>query len=177
MKLRMWLSEAEPVCGWLYELYRKGQDGSAGALAPLLSAMNHENAGVRRAVAEYLKGISDPNIEPCFQIAIDDEDEQVRTIAASYLAAAEWLDLDEWLDVAAKKPTKARYLAARSIVKQLEKYWHISKGELPSASWEEASEDTEKLEQYRKVVQAWQKWASENLRYSSGFFDRDREHW
>jgi hypothetical protein len=165
--------EAGPVCGWLYDLYRKGQDGSAQAFATLLSAMNHENAGVRRVVAEHLKGIYDPNIEACFDRAVDDENEEVSMIAASYLAAAEWLDLDEWLDVAAKKPTKARYIAARSITKRIEEHWNITRGELPSASWEEVSKDTEKLEQYRKVVQAWQEWASEHLRYSSGFFDRD----
>lgn len=177
MTLRMWLSEAEPVCGWLYELYRKGQDGSAEVLATLLSAMNHESGGVRRAAAEHLKGIYDPNIEGCFERAIGDENEEVRTIAARYLAAAEWLDLDEWLDEAANKPTNARYLAVRSIVAQLENAWNITKGELPSVSWEEASKSSEKLEQFRNVVRAWQKWASENLRFSSGFFDRDREHW
>jgi hypothetical protein len=56
-------------------------------------------------------------------------------------------------------------------------YITLSKGQLPKVNWEEASKNPEKLEQYRKVVQAWQKWASEHLRYSSQFFDRDREHW
>jgi hypothetical protein len=81
--------------------------------------------------------------------------------------------VDECLDVAAKTPTKARYIAARSIIKQIEKQWYITKGELPSASWEEASKSPEKPEQYRKVVRAWQQWASENIRFSSQFFDRD----
>jgi hypothetical protein len=200
--------ESGPACGWLYDLYQKGQDGSAEALATLLSAMNQEDplvrrvvaehlrnvhdpnirgcferaigdedVGVRRAVAEHLKSVYDPNVEACFEKAIDDENEEVRTIISRYLAAAEWLDLDEWLDGAAKTPTKTRYVAARSIIKQIEEHWNFTKGELPSASWEEASKDTEKLEQYRKVVRAWQKWASEHVRYSSRFFDRDREHW
>ncbi|MHC4483514.1 MAG: HEAT repeat domain-containing protein, partial [Planctomycetota bacterium] len=169
--------ESGPVCGWLYDLYRKGQDGSAQALATLLSAMNHKNGDVRRVVAEHLKSLYDPNVEACFEKALDDENEEVRIIAASYLAAAEWLNLDEWLDVAARKPTKARYLAARSIIKRIEEHWNITKGELPGASWEEASKSLETLEQYRKVVQAWQKWASEHLRYSSAFFGRDWEHW
>jgi hypothetical protein len=33
------------------------------------------------------------------------------------------------------------------------------------------------LEQFRDVLRAWQKWAAENLRFSSQFFDRDRKHW
>ncbi len=169
--------ECKRACNWLYELYSKGKDGSAEALATLLSAMKHKNTDVRDKVAGVLNNIYDPNVESCFKRAVEDEDRGIRMTAARYLAAAEWLDLDEWLDVAAKTPTKARYLAARSIIKQLEKYWHISKGQLPKVRWEEVSKNPEKLEQYRKVVQAWQKWSNENPRYSSGFFDRDREHW
>ena len=85
--------------------------------------------------------------------------------------------VDECLYVVAKTPAKARYLAARSITKQIEEHWNVTQGELPSASWEEASKSPETLQQYRKVVRAWQKWASEHLRYSSDFFSRDWEHW
>ena len=35
--------------------------------------------------------------------------------------------VDEWLDMAAKTPTRACCLAARSSIRQLEKYWDISK--------------------------------------------------
>ncbi|MHC4362914.1 MAG: hypothetical protein ACYSTZ_08810, partial [Planctomycetota bacterium] len=68
----------------------------------------------------------------------------MRTLAARYLARAEWLDLDQWLDAAAKEPTAARYPAARSIIKELEDKWNITKGRLFEATWKEASKGSEK---------------------------------
>ena len=164
-------------CEWLYELFEKGQDGSSEAYAVLLSAMNHENAGVRREVAEYLVRIYDPNVKAVFELAIEDEDEEVRIKAARYLAGAEGLDLDQWLEVAAKEPTVARYIAANYIIKQLEKKWNITKGQFPDVTWKDASNNPEVVEQYRKVVRAWQEWASENERFSSQFFESEHEGW
>ncbi len=174
---RLMQGEAERTCEWLYALHKRGQEGSEEAFAALLAAMKHENADIRRVVSGHLAGIYDPNIEACFKVALDDEDEQVRVRAARYLATAEWLDLDQWLDVAANEPTPARYVAARSIIGQLERAWNITKGTLPKVSWEQLIENPETLEQFRSVVRAWQEWASENLRFSSQFFDRDRKHW
>ncbi|MHC4212410.1 MAG: HEAT repeat domain-containing protein [Planctomycetota bacterium] len=162
----------ESACEWLYELFEKGQDGSSEAYAVLLSAMNHENAGARHVVVRELCGIYDPNVKVVFEAAIEDEDEQVRIKVARYLAGSEGLDLDQWLEVAVNKPTAARYIAANSIIKQLEKKWNITKGQFPDVTWKEASNNPEVLEQYRKVVRAWQEWASENERFSSQFFER-----
>jgi hypothetical protein len=163
--------------GWLYDLFEKGQDGSSEAYASLLSAMNHENAGVRRKVVEHLVRIYDPNVKTVFESAIEDDDEEVRIKAARYLAGAECLDLDQWLDVAANEPTAARYIAANSIIKQIEKRWNITKGQIPDVTWKEASRNPEVLEQYSTVVRAWQEWASENLRFSSQFFEREHQGW
>jgi len=174
---RLLQGEAEPTCGWLYDLYQKRQEASQEALAALVSGMNHEDAGVRREVAKHLARIYDPNIEACFKAALKDQDEEVRVRASRYLAAAEWLDLDQWLDTAFQQPTRARCLAVKSIVEQLEKGWNISMGVLPDVSLERLTAEPAAIEQFRAVVGAWQKWASENVRFSSQFFDRDREHW
>ena len=97
--------------------------------------------------------------------------------AARYLAAAERLDLAAWLAIAADQPTHARYLAARSVIGELEKTWHTNKGSLPEAPWEKAEADEDILSQFRNVVRAWASWAQENSRTSARFFDRDRRDW
>ncbi|MHC4155576.1 MAG: hypothetical protein ACYST6_11740 [Planctomycetota bacterium] len=98
-------------------------------------------------------------------------------MAARYLARAEWLDLGEWLDLVTSEPTHARYLAARSIIKELEEKWNVTKGQLPDLTWKEASKNSEAIEQFREVVGAWQEWAAENLRFSSEFFEHQHENW
>jgi hypothetical protein len=174
---RLMQGEAERTCRWLYEFYRKEQQGSEEAFVALLSAMTHENAGVRHEVSRHLAQIYNPSVEACFKAALEDQDEQIRIKASRYLAGAEWLDLDQWLAKAIEEPTRARYIAARSIIKQLERTWRITKGQLPEVTWEQASEDPQELKQFREVAGAWQEWAAENVRFSSQFFDRDRQHW
>jgi len=68
------------------------------------------------------------------------------------------------------------YIAGRSIVEDIQEYWHISKAELPEATWEEAGGNAEILEQFRRAMRAWQEWAAENPRYSARFFAGDRQH-
>jgi len=78
---------------------------------------------------------------------------------------------------ALEAPTYARYIAARSIIKQLQAKWNITKGQLPDIAKEDFTDNNEKLKTFSEVVDEWRKWASENSRFSFYFFDRDRENW
>ena len=121
--------------------------------------------------------IYDPRVVSCFKKAVKDTDEEVRVNAARYLAATELLDLTKWFTLTKEQPTYARYIAARSIVKELERKWNITKGLLPDISGEGFTDNNEKLEQFSEIVDEWQKWASENSRFSFYFFDNARKDW
>jgi len=75
---------------------------------------------------------------------------------------------------ALEAPTYARYIAARSIIKQLQAKWNITKGQLPDIGKEDFTDNNKT---FSEVVDEWRKWASENSRFSFYFFDRDRENW
>ncbi len=85
-------------------------------------------------------------------------------------------DLADWLARAAERLTHARYLAARSIIADLESTWHTDMGELPVAPWRGVV-GTVLLEPFRKVIRAWEGWARANPQFSARFFDDDRQHW
>jgi len=167
----------ETACRGLYGLTYapKVEDKALSVLIDV--GMGHEKVEVRRAAAEYLKRIDKARVKTRFTSALDDKDEQVRMTAARYLAAAEGLDLAAWLSAAANEPTHARYLAARSIIGDLEKTWHNAKGKLPAVSWEEAAADEAILSQFSTVARVWAGWASEHPTTSARFFDRDRRDW
>jgi len=177
---RLSQGESEPVCRWIYDLYRKKRDANEVADEPftvLLSGMKHEDAGVRRGVTGQLVRIYDPRVVSCFQMAVEDTDEEVRVKAARYLAATEWLDLTEWFALATEQPTYARYIATRSIIKELERKWNITKDSIPDLSKEDFTDNNEKLQSFSNVLAKWQEWASENPRFSFYFFDNDRRNW
>jgi len=169
--------EPETVCRGLYGLYSEGRDEGEALSTLIRVGMAHDKADVRRATADCLARIDNPKVKARFASAVEDNDEEVRMTAARYLAAAERLDLAEWLAVAADQATHARYLAARSVIGELEKTWHTNKGALPKAPWEKAEADEGILAQFRNVVRAWTSWAQENPRTSARFFDRDRRDW
>jgi len=147
------------------------------ALAMLLGALRHPNAAVRRGAAARLRQIHDALVAAAFERAVEDSDAATAATAARYLAAYENLGLADWLTGAITKATHARYLAARSIVADLEKTWAINHGPLPAAPWKEASADAAAMEQYGKVLRAWETWARQNPRSSEHFFDEDRNLW
>lgn len=167
----------ETACRGLYALTYapKVEDKALGVLIDV--GMGHEKAEVRRAAAEYLKRVDKSQVQTGLTSALDDKDEQVRMTAARYLAAAEKIDLAAWLSAAATEPTHARYLAARSIIGDLEKTWHTTKGKLPDATWKKAEADEAVLSQFSRVVRDWAGWASEHRTTSARFFDRDRRDW
>jgi RNA polymerase sigma factor (sigma-70 family) len=172
--------ESEQVCRWIYDLYRKKRDANEVAdepLTALLSGMKYEDAEVRRDTIDQLVRIYDPCVVSCLKTAVEDADEEVRDTAARYLAATEWLDLAEWFALAKEQPTYTRYMAARSIIKELERKWNITKGLLPEISAENFADNNEKLKRFSEIVDEWQKWASENSRFSFYFFDNDRKDW
>ena len=169
--------EPETVCRGLYGLYHEGRNEEEALSVLIRVGMAHDKADVRRATADCLARIDDPKVKARFGSAVEDSDEEVRMTAARYLAAAERLDLAAWLAIAADQPTHARYLAARSVIGELEKTWHTNKGSLPEAPWEKAEADEDILSQFRNVVRAWASWAQENSRTSARFFDRDRRDW
>ncbi len=164
------------ACDGLYQLYCRGE-GADQALRTLLSGMNNDDVRVRRLVGERLVRIRDPRVTRRLEAAVEDSDETIRTLAARYLAAAEMLDLDEWLELAARAPTRPRYLAARSVIADLETTWNTTRGDPPEAPWQQASTAPETLEQFRKVVRAWRAWARQNKGFSSRFFNIDRKYW
>lgn len=177
---RLSQGESEPVCEWFYDLYRKKHDANEVAdepLTALLSDMKYEDAGVRRDTTGQLVRIYDPRVVSCFEMAVEDTDEEVRVKAARYLAATEWLDLTEWFALVTEQPTYARYIAAHSIIKELETKWNITKGLLPDISGKDFADNNEKLKRFSEIVDEWQKWASENSRFSFYFFDNDRKDW
>lgn len=177
---RLSQGESEPVCEWFYDLYRKKSDANEVADEPLtvlLSAMNHQDARVRRDAADQLLRINDLRVASCFQMAVQDTDQEVRVKAARYLAAAERLDLTEWFALAKEQPTYARYIAARSIIEKLEKKWNITKGLLPDISGKNFTDNNEKLKRFSEIVDQWRRWAAENPRFSFYFFDADRKDW
>jgi hypothetical protein len=170
----------EQICSWILDTYRKSgsnDDKREQALEALLLGMEHEDVEVRRQVCNYLTKIYDERIESCLLIAVDDENEEIRLNAAYYLAAAEWLDLNEWLNVTADDPTYVRYIAAVSIIKELEDTWNITRGKLPVLTKEDFENNSPSLEEFTKVISTWQSWANENPRASFLFFEEYREKW
>ena len=126
---------------------------------------------------ERLTWIDDLRVAAHFEGAVEDDDKRVSMAAARYLAAAERLGLAEWLALAADKPTHARYLAARSVIGDLERTWHATKGDLPTVPWKEAQGAADQLKKLSTVLAAWEAWARENPKFSHSFFDADRRHW
>jgi len=171
--------EAEQTCGWLHELYRESPDTSTHkqVLEVLLKGMEHENAEVRLEVLEKLESIDDLRVRSCCEVAVLDDHAEIRIKAARYLAAAEWLDLSEWLDLTANDLTYARYLAAHSIIQELERTWNTTKGPVPALTNEQFLANQHLLEPYRLVIRAWHVWADENQRFSQQFFEKMRKDW
>jgi len=166
--------EWEPVCQGLTEIYRRGRE-SEDALDVLLLAMDHPDAGARRIVVRHLARIDRPAVHQVMADAVDD-DKDVRTRAARYLAAAEGLDLVKWLRRAATSPTRARRFAGRSIVRELEQHWHTQRGALPAEPLD-ATQAADRLKEFQRTLRAWATWAQENPGYSQRFFDADRAPW
>jgi len=147
------------------------------ALELLLKALEHPNTQLRREAAKRLARIYDERVKHGFEAAVKDRDAATASAAARYLAAYEGLNLADWLAGAAEDPTLARYLAARSVVRELAKTWRQQKGELREAAWPDFHGDPERVAQYQETLRAWERWARENPRSSDRFFDADRKHW
>ena len=96
--------------------------------------------------------------------------EETATIAARYLAAGEGLDLSDWVGVAAEQPTHARYVAACSIIRELEKSWNVTYGDIGASPWEEVSKHDDLLAEFSSIVRAWEQWARKNPKLSGQFF-------
>ena len=143
------------------------------ALALLISATKHSNVEVRRDAVARLAKLKDSNIKEALEAAVSDIDIQVAHRAARHLAALEHLDLADWFTAAIDEPTEARYLAAKSIVADLERTWRETKGVLPDVSWSKAVGDQKVMEAYRQTLRNWLEFANRNPRESSHFFDDD----
>ncbi len=156
----------------LEAIYQRS-DAKDEALDLLLFALEHPNQGIRRDAAKCLSKIQEGRVSEAFEAAVNDEDEAVAECAARYLAAQEGLDLAAWLALAAEKPTKARYIAAASIIRQLEEKWRLNMGEAPTANWEQLAGDPDQMAAFKDLVSAWHQWATENPRFCSRFFTPD----
>ncbi len=172
--------EAKYVCLWFYEQYSKYPDTSPQSrqiLNDFLSGMNSKDVNVRKEVCKYLGDIYNQEVIDCFTKAIDDGESAIRLNAARYLASAEWLDLSGWLERAVNEPTYTRYLASVSIISEIEKKFNITKGKLPDLNKEDFVANSEKLEQFGKILRIWKDWTVENQSYSAGFFEKYRQKW
>ncbi|HDY65640.1 MAG TPA: redoxin domain-containing protein [Phycisphaerae bacterium] len=143
----------------------------------LLIALGHDSDGIRSGAAGRLSQIHDPRVKKAFEDAVASEDPATATRAARYLAAWEGLNLADWFATTAREPTHARYIAARSIIAEIESEWRISEGKLPAVAWKQCAKSSETLKDFRKAVQAWEKWARKNPSFSSRFFLDARRHW
>jgi hypothetical protein len=148
-----------------------------GALDLLLLALRHQNISLRRETAALLKTISHPRVAEAFRTAVNDDDPRTSLLAARYLAAAEDKNLGEWLAATIAEPSKARYIAAQDIVRELQTKWHQDFGPMPGLSWEELSKAPAELEAVKNILRRWQQWAAENPRSAAAFFDAERQGW
>ncbi len=172
--------EAEQVCPLLFEQYKTipaESPPSKAILGAFFAGMNHKDANVRKEVCRYLIQIDDRKVAECFKKAIYDSDSEIRLNAGRYLAAGEWLDLDGWFEQAAKEPTYIRYLAAVSIISEIETTFNITQGKLPDLKKEDFSANNEKLRQFSAILLAWKNWTVENQSYASDFFEKYRQKW
>jgi hypothetical protein len=151
--------------------------GVERAISLLIMALKHENATVRRDAAVRLRRLNNPNVKDAMEFAVDDKDEETAIMAARYLAAYQKIDLAAWLSAAAEKPNRGHFLAAQSIVGELEQTWKTTKGDMPKGAWEEVAKSPEAVDAFRRTLLAWQAWAKENQRSSEHFFDEDRKEW
>ncbi|HUT31240.1 MAG TPA: hypothetical protein VMX13_15710 [Sedimentisphaerales bacterium] len=158
----------------LEAIYQRS-DAKDEALELLLFALEHPNRSIRRDAAKCLSKIHEGRVSEAFEAAVNDDHEAVAECAARYLAAEEHLELAAWLALAAEKPNKARYIAARSIIRELEGKWQLNMGKAPSTNWEQLAGDPDQMAAFKDLVAAWQEWATENPRFCSRFFTRDGE--
>jgi len=147
------------------------------SLTLLLVALSHEKPHIRRGAAERLARILHPRVAAAMAVAAGDSHAPTAATAARYLAAAEELDLTEWLTAVAAKPTGARYVAARAILRGIAADWNVDLGPLPTADWAEARGNPAVLGQFRKTVSAWAGWTGEHPSFSGRFFEGDRSRW
>jgi hypothetical protein len=147
------------------------------ALGLLVSALRHREPEVRRDTAALLKKVRDGRVRVAFEAAVGDADPAVALTAARYLAAGEGVNLAEWLRRAAGQPTRARLVAARWVVGELEQTWGETKGDVPPGAWEAVAADPARRAAYVRVLEAWARWAREHPRYEAQFFEAQRRQW
>ena len=143
------------------------------ALDLLVSATKHSNVEVRRDAVVRLTKLNEAKINDALEEAVNDVDSQVSQRASRHLAALEHLDLADWLTASIDEPTHARFLAAKSIVADLERIWDEKKGALPDIPWSKAVNDQKVIDSYRQTLRHWLEFAKQNPRESSHFFDDD----
>ena len=143
------------------------------ALDLLISATKHSNVEVRRDAVVQLTKLNEARINEALEEAVSDVDSQVSHRAARHLAALEQLDLADWLTAAIDEPTQARFLAAKSIVADLERIWDEKKGVLPDTTWSKAVSDQRVIDVYRQTLRNWLEFAKQHPRESLHFFDDD----
>ncbi len=167
------------TCWALHRLHEQGEAGSDEALNELLGLFDGDNPQLRDLAVRSLRRIYHSKVKERFERLTADTDAQLplRERAARYLAAYEGTSLSQWLDRAAQGPTPAAFLGAQSIVRDLERRWHVSKGGLPAGPWAQVSTDPDRLQQLATTLRGWHEWTLENPRSASEFFTYDRQEW
>ncbi|MHC4645852.1 MAG: sigma-70 family RNA polymerase sigma factor [Planctomycetota bacterium] len=159
----------EAILDTLLILYQNSQAPDE-ALDLLILGLSHPNPRVRANASERIRVIKDPRVAQAFAECVTDDNEETASNAGRYLAVAEGLDLANWFALAAEHPTYARFVAARSIIDQLEKQWQVTCGDLPALAPEDFSNTSPELDELAGIIRGWETWARKNPNYSSQFF-------
>ena len=132
------------------------------ALDAIASVLDAKDLKTRRLAARALSRVRSPHTDKLMIAALDTADASVRDRAARYLGAA------------ADNPTRPQYIAARSIVRELEAFAHASNGAIPGVDFSAFATDQKAQEQFSATIGAWLAWAKKQPTMSDRFFSGDR---
>ncbi len=143
----------------------------------LMECVKSSDKEFLRQTARALSRRWDLALQPVFERFLFCEDEAARETAAHYLLALPLLPLDQRISQLLPPEDAVSFALARALVADLEQGFHFKQGEFPEGTWQEVARNEARLKQYRKTLEAWRQWASENPRASARFFHQQRRRW
>ena len=161
----------------LWSIYHRGDFTSRPlpkTILLLIEAGKHRNVEVRREAIVTLCHCVNEAVDAFMQKAAEDNDAEVASKAARYVAARQQLPLQAWLVEARFTMTPAGLVAARSIVGELEQLSREKHGRLPDGTFDEVIADASKMAEYSATLKAWILYCATHPRTVGEFFDKDR---
>lgn len=161
----------------LWSIYLRGDFASRPVpetILLLIEAGKHRNFEVRRKAIATLCHCVNETVDAFMQQAAEDNDAEVASKAARYVAARQQLPLQTWLTEAKFTMTPAGLVAARSIVGELEQLSQEKHGGMPDGTFEEVVSDASKVAEYSATLKAWILYCATHPRTVGEFFDKDR---